>query len=159
RAAASQDASPAASPVGGEATAHELAEIATNPGSEQAEADPEATLTINLGAEIDTGDPQVLAFHHEIEMSSNVYTPLLALNEENLPAAAGAESVTLSADGKVYTFTIREGMTYSDGVPVTAHNYAYAIKRALSPVVAGNYSNTLYAITGGQAWREADPAG
>ena len=50
-------------------------------------------------------------------------------------------------------------MTYSDGVPVTAHNYAYAIKRALSPVVAGNYSNTLYAVTGGQAWREADPAG
>ena len=109
--------------------------------------------------EIDSGDPQVLAFLNEIEISSKVYAPLFALNEENLPASCGAESATLSADGKVYTFTIREGMTYSDGVPVTAHNYAYAIKRALSPVVAGNYSNTLYAVSGGQAWREADPAG
>jgi oligopeptide transport system substrate-binding protein len=156
---AAQDATPGASPVAGEATPLELAEIATNPGSEQPDADPEATLTINLGAEIDSGDPQVLAFLNEIEISSKVYVPLLALNEENLPAGAGAESATLSADGTVYTFTIREGMTYSDGTPVTAHNYAYAIKRALSPVVAGNYSNTLYAVKGGQAWREADPAG
>ncbi len=157
---AAQDATPdaGASPVAGGGGPLELAEIETNPGSEQPDADPEATLTINLGAEIDTGDPQVLAFLNEIEISSKVYVPLLALNEENLPAAAGAESVTLSDDGTVYTFTIREGMTYSDGEPVTAHNYAYAIKRALSPVVAGNYSNTLYAVTGGQAWREADPA-
>jgi oligopeptide transport system substrate-binding protein len=154
-----QGTTPGASPVAGEATTLELAEIAVNPGSEQPDADPEATLTINLGAEIDTGDPQVLAFLNEIGISSKVYAPLLALNEENLPAGCGAESVTISADGRIYTFTIREGMTYSDVVPVTAHNYAYAIKRALSPVVAGNYSNTLYAVTGGQAWREADPAG
>jgi oligopeptide transport system substrate-binding protein len=84
--------------------------------------------------------------------------PLLALNEENLPAAAAAESVDVSADGTVYTFHIREGMTYTDGEPVTAHNYAYAIKRACSPEVNGNYSNILYAITGCEAWRSADPA-
>lgn len=155
-----QDATPeaGASPVAGGGAALELAEIANNPGSEQPDADPEGTLTMNLGQDIDTGDPQVLAFLNEIEISSNVYVPLLALNEENLPAGAGAESVSLSDDGTVYTFTIREGMTYTDGEPVTAHNYAYAIKRALSPVVAGNYSNTLYAVKGGQAWREADPA-
>jgi oligopeptide transport system substrate-binding protein len=151
-----QQATPGAA---GEAMPLELAEIATNPGSEQPDADPEATVTINLGGEVDSGDPQVLAFLNEIEISSKVYAPLLALNEENLPAAGGAESATLSADGTVYTFTIRAGMTYSDGTPCTAHNYAYAIKRALSPVVAGNYSNTLYAVKGGQAWREADPAG
>lgn len=153
-----QGATPGASPVAGGA-ALTLSEIERNPGSEQEGADPEGVMTLNLGSEIDTGDPQVLAFLNEIEISSKVYAPLLALDEMNLPASCGAESVELSADGTVYTFTIREGMTYSDGVPVTAHNYAYAIKRALSPVVAGNYSNTLYAVRGGQAWREADPAG
>lgn len=156
--AGAQEASPSASPVG-EAAPFTLAEIEHKPGAEQPDADPEAAFTVNLGSEIDSGDPQVLASLAEIEISSNVWAPLLTLNEENLPAASGAESVTLSADGRVYTFTIRAGMTYSDGVPVTAHNYAYGIKRALSPVVAGNYSNTLYAVTGGQAWREADPAG
>jgi len=157
-----QDASPAASPAAsptGEAGAIALSEIASNPGSAQPDADPEATVTFNLGGEVDTADPQVLAFLNEIEISSKVYAPLFALDEKNIPASAGAESATLSADGRIYTFKIRQGMTYSDGTPVTARNYAYAIKRALSPVVNGNYSNTLYAVTGGQAWREADPKG
>ena len=53
-------------------------------------------------------------------------------------------------------FTIRDGMTYTDGVPVTAANYAYAIKRACSPVVNGNYSNILFDIVGCEEWRSAD---
>lgn len=155
--ASAQDASPAASPVSGEATELQLAEIAYAPGSEAEGADPDATVTFNLGNEIDTADPQVLAFLNEIEISSKVFVPLLALNEENLPADAAAERVTVSADGTVYTFHLREGMTYTDGEPVTAHNYAYAIKRACSPVVNGNYSNILYAVTGCEDWRSADP--
>lgn len=127
------------------------------PGSEQPDADPSATLTLNLGSEITTGDPQVLAFLNEIEIASKVFSPLLALNEENRPAAHAAESVTVSPDGTTYTFTLREGMTYSDGVPVTAANYAYAIKRGCSPEVAGDYSNILFAIVGCEEWRAADP--
>jgi len=152
-------ASPQATPVSGDAVPVELAEIASNPGSAQPDADPEATVTFNLGSEIDSGDPQVFAFLNEIEIASKVYVPLLALDEQNAVASAAAESATVSADGTVYTFSIREGMTYTDGVPVTAGNYAYAIKRACSPVVAGDYSNILYAITGCEAWRDADPAG
>jgi ABC-type transport system substrate-binding protein len=159
--ASAQDATPGASPVAsptGEAQELALAEIPMAPGSEAEGADPEATVNFNLGNEIDTGDPQVMAFLNEIEIASKVWVPILALNEENLPASAGAESATVSADGTDYTFTIREGMTYTDGEPVTAANYAYALKRACSPEVAGNYSNILYAITGCEDWRSADPA-
>ena len=153
-------ATPGASPVAtGEPTVVQLAEIPTNPGSAQADADLGATLTLNLGNEIDTGDPQVMAYPNEIEIASKVWTPLLALNEKSLPSAAGAESATVSADGRIYIFKIRQGMTYSDGKPCTAKDYAYAIKRALSPVVNGNYSSTLFAVAGGQAWRVADPNG
>jgi oligopeptide transport system substrate-binding protein len=148
---AAQSATPQASP-----TAGQLAEIPMVPGAEQAGADPNATLTLNLGNEIDSGDPQVLAFLNEIEISSKVFVPLLALNETNQVAAAAAESMTVSADGKTYTFNIRPGMAYTDGVPVTAANYAYAIKRACSPVVNGNYSNILFDIIGCEEWRSAD---
>lgn len=156
---ATPGASPVASPVSGLGGPVELTEIPRNPGSEQPDADTEATVTFNLGGEIDSGDPQVLAFLNEIEIASKVYVPLLALDEQNAVASAAAESAALSDDGRVYTFTLREGMTYTDGQPVTAANYAYGIKRACSPVVAGNYSNILYGITGCAAWREADPAG
>ena len=126
------------------------------PGADQPGADPDATLTLNLGNEIDSGDPQVLAFLNEIEISSKVFVPLLALNEKNQVASAGAESMAVSEDGMTYTFTIRDGMTYTDGVPVTAANYAYAITRACSPVVNGNYSNILFDIVGCEEWRSAD---
>lgn len=162
--AAAQEATPTdataqASPVStGAMTELTLATIAVAPGSEAEGADPEATLNLNLGSEIDSGDPQVYAFLNEIEIGSKVYVPLLALNENNEVADAGADKVMVSEDGRVYQFHIREGMTYSDGTPVTAANYAYGIKRALDPEVAGNYSNILYAITGSEAWRSADPA-
>ena len=150
--AAAQSATPQATP----GAAGQLAEIPTLPGADQPGADPDATLTLNLGNEIDSGDPQVLAFLNEIEISSKVFVPLLALNEKNQVASAGAESMTVSEDGMTYTFTIRDGMTYTDGVPVTAANYAYAITRACSPVVNGNYSNILFDIVGCEEWRSAD---
>jgi oligopeptide transport system substrate-binding protein len=146
-----------ASPAGGGQPA-QLAEIPMAPGADQADADPEATLTLNLGEEVDSADPQVFAFLNEIEIGSKVFAPLLALNEENQVAAHAAERMDVSADGTVYTFTLREGMTYTDGQPVTAANYAYAIKRACDPEGAGNYSNILFDIVGCEDWRSADPA-
>src|SRR5690606_22399251 len=127
--AAAQDATPdgsaEASPVAGDFADLPLATIAMAPGSEAEGADPEAVVNFNLGSEIDSGDPQVYAFLNEIEIGSKVFAPLLALNENNEVADAGADSVKLSSDGRVYQFHIREGMTYSDGTPCTAKDYAY----------------------------------
>lgn len=47
----------------------------------------------------------------------------------------GAEGWQVSADGKVYTFTIRAGLKFGDGSPVTAGDFAYSINRALSPAI------------------------
>ncbi|MDO5754890.1 MAG: peptide ABC transporter substrate-binding protein [Tissierellia bacterium] len=47
---------------------------------------------------------------------------------------AAAESWDLSEDGLTYTFHIREGMTWSDGEALTAHDYEFGIKRALDAV-------------------------
>jgi ABC-type transport system substrate-binding protein len=125
-------ASPVASPVAAAADLP-LAEIPQAPGSEQPDAIPDATVAFNLGNEISTGDPQVMAFLNEIEIASKVYVPLLALNDENLVADAGADTATVSADGTVYTFNIREGMTYTDGEPVTAGNYSLRDQACVQP--------------------------
>jgi oligopeptide transport system substrate-binding protein len=135
---------------------YKLAPAMMGGGASQPGADPNATLTWNLGNEVDTADPQVESFENEIALSSLVFAPLLALNQHLQVAANGATSLNVSPDGRTYTFTIRPGMTYSDGQPVTAQDYAFAIKRACSPVVAGLYSNILFDIVGCQAWRTAD---
>ena len=43
-----------------------------------------------------------------------------------------ASGYTVSNGGRTYTFTIRKGFRFSDGTPVTARNFAYAIDRALN---------------------------
>ena len=66
-----------------------------------------------------------------------VYTPLLTYRHVDgvegsklIPGLATALP-EVSADGKTYKLTLREGLTYSDGKPVKAADFAYAIQRAL----------------------------
>jgi ABC-type oligopeptide transport system substrate-binding subunit len=66
-------------------------------------------------------------------------TALKLLNYPDAPAPRGsrlvpegASSFRVSRDGKTYTFTIRKGLRFSNGVRVTAKNYAYALNRAMS---------------------------
>jgi oligopeptide transport system substrate-binding protein len=48
----------------------------------------------------------------------------------------GAESWTVSKDGRTYTFKIRQGLQFADGTPVTAQTFADSINRALQPETA-----------------------
>ena len=56
----------------------------------------------------------------------------------DIPVPAGATGFPLiSRDGKTYTFTIRRGLRFSDGTPVTAAHYARAIQRLRDPAMHG----------------------
>jgi len=46
-----------------------------------------------------------------------------------------AKSYRISKDGKTYTFTLRKGMKFSDGKPITAANFKHAFLRLLNPGV------------------------
>ena len=41
------------------------------------------------------------------------------------------EDYTISEDGLTYTFKIKEGVEWSDGQPLTAHDWVYGIKRTI----------------------------
>ncbi|MBC7341257.1 MAG: hypothetical protein H5U02_02200 [Clostridia bacterium] len=57
---------------------------------------------------------------------------------------------TVSPDGKVYTFTLRDAK-WSDGKPITAEDFEYSWKRALDPRTGSQYAYQLYYLKGGQA--------
>src|SRR5262245_38038235 len=54
----------------------------------------------------------------------------------------------VSGDGKTYTFTIRKGFRFSSGEPVTAANYARAIKRVLDPRMGSPAAKYLQEVVG-----------
>ncbi len=63
-----------------------------------------------------------------------------------------AESWTLSQEGKVYTFKLRTGVKWSDGVLVKAQDFVYSWKRLLSPLTAASYAYLLFDIQGAEAF-------
>lgn len=65
-----------------------------------------------------------------------VFSGLIRLDEHLQVQPDNAERWTVSPDGKTYTFTLREGLTFADGTPVTAADFVYAINRALAPATA-----------------------
>jgi oligopeptide transport system substrate-binding protein len=65
-----------------------------------------------------------------------------------------AESWTVSDDGKVYTFKIRDNAKWSDGSPVTAGDFVFSMTRVLDPVTAAGYANILYPIKNAQAFNQ-----
>ena len=54
-----------------------------------------------------------------------------------------AESWDVSPDGLVYTFHLRKDALWSDGEPVTAHDFEYAWKRLIDPATGAPYSYML----------------
>lgn len=65
-----------------------------------------------------------------------IFGGLVKLDAQLNVVPDGAESWTISEDGKTYTFTIREGLKFADGTPVTAQHFADSINRALQPETA-----------------------
>jgi len=57
-----------------------------------------------------------------------------------------------SNNGTVYTFHLRSGLTFSDGEPVTAQDYAYAIDRILNPATKSQLMAFYQIIAGATAY-------
>jgi ABC-type oligopeptide transport system substrate-binding subunit len=110
----------------------------------------ESELTTNIGVEPQTIDPQQASFRTEIQAALMVYEPLLTYDPATLtllPAAARALP-EVSTDGRVYTYRLRDGLTYSDGTPLTAERFASAWKRLCDPRSGGDFKFLAYAIVG-----------
>jgi oligopeptide transport system substrate-binding protein len=70
-----------------------------------------------------------------------------------------ATSATVSANGLVWTFTLRGDVVWSDGRPVTASDVEFGIKRALDPRVNESGSQfVLLPIEGAEEFAMQDPA-
>ena len=70
--------------------------------------------------------------------------------ENGIVTPAGAESWTVSDDGLTYTFTLRENR-WDDGTPVTAADYAYALRREADSKNAWSFASDFFSIVNFEA--------
>lgn len=113
-------------------------------------------LRVNIGTYPDIIDPQKSSFSNEIAHLSLIYEGLTKLDGDLNTVPAAAESWEYNEDATELTFHLREGLTYSDGSPLNAKRFEYAIKRNINPETAGEYAAITDEIFGAPQWRTGE---
>ncbi|QUL52154.1 peptide ABC transporter substrate-binding protein [Paenibacillus tritici] len=81
-----------------------------------------------------------------------LYEGLVRLDKNGKPVPGVAQSWTVGADGKTYTFKLRADAKWSNGKKLTAYDFVYAWKKALTPgLEAGNLYKMFY-VAGAESY-------
>lgn len=113
-----------------------------NPSTEVETPQRAATNEINVGIPQDLEDsldPHLTTAAGTREVLFNIFEGLVKPDPEGNIIPAVAEKCDVSDDGKVYTFTLREGVTFHNGETVTVEDVVYSISRAAGKLDDGAY--------------------
>ncbi len=100
------------------------------------------------GAEPELLDPAMCTAQATGRVMYALYEGLTAYDEAGTAQPGVADRWEISPDGLTYTFHLRPEATWSNGDPVTAHDFAYSWQRTLTPETAAEYSYQLHYIRG-----------
>jgi oligopeptide transport system substrate-binding protein len=130
-----------------------------NTASGSTAVDPNGELNTNTGGEPDTIDPQKESFVNEVAQTMMVFEALMTFDPKTLKPIPGAakDQPKVSSDGLTYTYTLRDGLKYSDGSALTPKDFAFGFARLCDPNVAGDYAFTGYVIVGCEDYNSMDP--
>jgi oligopeptide transport system substrate-binding protein len=104
-----------------------------------------AEVVFNRGnsADPESLDPHKTSTVYEANILRDLFMGLTTEDAKAGTIPGAAESWTVSDDGKVYTFKMRQGATWSDGSPVTADDFVFSWRRAVDPATASEYAYML----------------
>ncbi|MBB4040701.1 peptide/nickel transport system substrate-binding protein [Microvirga flocculans] len=109
---------------------------------------------LEIGADASpTGlDPHLItAFPSFMVVNGNIYEGLTAIDKDLKIVPALAESWTVSADGKTYTFKLRANVKFHDGSAMEAEDVVASIKRVQSKDIASPLASRLSAVESASA--------
>ena len=109
------------------------------------------TLQRGNGAEPETLDVHKSSGVPAANIQRDLFEGLVAEAADGSIVPGVAESWTLSKDGKVYTFRLRRNAKWSNGDPVTARDFVFALKRGVDPAVGSSYAFILWPIANAEA--------
>lgn len=98
-----------------------------------------------------TLDPHKVGFPGETTIMSDLFVGLTTLDARARPIPGAAESWTVTPDGMSWTFRMRSDLKWSDGSPLTARDFEYSLRRAVTPATAFPYAGRLFAIRNARA--------
>jgi peptide/nickel transport system substrate-binding protein len=124
----------------------------SSPSPAASSAASPSTLNVGISQDVDSLNPFVGVLASSYEIYQLAYDTLTDYSPGNFSPTPGlASSWKTSPDGLTWTFTIRSGVKWSDGVPLTAHDVAYSFNRVINGPYEqtnfGNYTANLKSVT------------
>jgi len=119
----------------------------------------EADFSLVNASEVFTLDPQRMSWMQDFRLAYALYEPLVRWDNDDfsfLPAAC-VDLPDVSDDRLTYTFRLRGDVRWSNGAPVTAHDYVYSWRRAMLADTAADYTMMFFCIEGAENffdWRQ-----
>ncbi len=117
------------------------------------------TLYFNLSTEPPTLDPTLSTDTTSSLVIRNIFDGLLDYDVTKLEmpiVPKVAKSWTISRDGRIYTFQLRDDVYWSDGKKVTAHDFEYSWKRLITPATASEYAYFLFDVKNAKAFNSGE---
>ena len=112
-----------------------------------------------LWADPPTLDPHLTGDTTSAGVVVEIFSGLVAIDTDLQLVPDIAESWTIDDTGTVYTFTLRDNVTFHNGDKVTAHDFKWSIERAASPSLASHLADTyLNDIIGASDYIEGNVA-
>ena len=112
---------------------------ATHPVTGETLADDQ-TFTYSMLDEFTTADPQMVEDVEGSYFVRDLFEGLMNQDSDGNLIPGVATGYTTNEAKDVYTFTLRDNAMWSDGNPVTAHDFVYAWRRLVDPATASPYS-------------------
>ncbi|WP_219415343.1 ABC transporter substrate-binding protein [Pseudonocardia nigra] len=100
-------------------------------------------LTVGIGSEPENLDPHATRAGTDAYFTSNVFETLLERDVEGKQQPALATDYTISEDGTIITFTLRQGVTFHNGEAMTADDVKYSFERFVDPELGNTFAYLL----------------
>ena len=97
----------------------------------------EQKISISSPAPISTLDTTQTTDKNTFTMAQHLFEGLYRFDDDSATVPALAKDVKISDDGRKYHFTLREGIKWSNGEPITAQDFVYSWKKLVPPATIG----------------------
>jgi oligopeptide transport system substrate-binding protein len=120
----------------------------------------ETKIVYDLEEEPITVDPQCASDQSAFTAINSLFEGLLTVGKDGKLKKGLAKDYTVSEDGLTYTFTLRDGLKWSNGASLTAKDFVFAFERLFDPNTASVAASSFYCIQNGQeiAQGKLDPS-
>lgn len=106
-------------------------------------------ITVQIGPNPETLDPALNSAVDGGNMLITLFETLLIIDQDNKVQPGQAEKYEVSPDGLTWTFTMRDGLKWSDGTDLNAKDFEYTFKRIADTNVAAPYAETVIGMIEG----------